>query len=76
MNTYLNIQIELPVLTQAEIERKIGNLQTFPIHKRIFLRGLYEQWAVLYAPDYHPDQLKRRIKGSSIQLIKKLILNN
>jgi hypothetical protein len=76
MNTFLNFQEELSALDQQEIESRMQGIRRLPIQQRIMLRGLYEQWCMLYAPNYHTEQLKRRIKGSSIQLIKKLILTN
>lgn len=74
MNTFLNFQQDLEAMTEKEIEVRMQGIRRLPINQRIMLRGEYEQWCVLMLPNYHPDQLKRKIKGNSTKSIRNRML--
>lgn len=69
MNTFLNLQQECSVpWMQEEKKRLIKHILSFPLDKRIYLRGLYEQWAVR---THSQADKKRASKNFSISQLQK-----
>lgn len=71
MNTFLNIQETLPVLTFLEKTAQIDELRRRPIIERIYWRGLYEQFKAEHWED--GKFRKRKAKAFNRRLLDKLI---
>lgn len=69
MQTFLNIQISLPLCNSAEKSRQLKRVQSLSIHERITQRGQKEAYNIFCLPNYYGEFRNRESRAAKNTMI-------